>query len=255
MLKRFQEFSFLFEELAKRDFKKKYKRTVLGMFWSILSPLLTLMVMRIVFTTFFGTTIPHYTTYLFAGNIVYSYFTEATNSGMSALIANKDIFSKVNVPKYVFVFSANVSSFINFALMLLVFILFAVLDGIHFSLAILMLPFSVLCQLVFNVGMSLILSAAEMFFRDTVYLYHIFTLLLMYMSAIFYDVGAFPESFQRLFLLNPVYVYIKFLRLIIIEGTLPSAEYFLLCIFYATVVFALGMWVYKKYNNRFLYYV
>lgn len=255
MLQRFQEFSFLFQELAKRDFKKKYKRTVLGMLWSVLSPLLSLLVMRMVFTHFFGSAIPHYTTYLFAGNIVYSYFTEATNGGMSALVANKDIFSKVNLPKYLFVFSSNVSSFINFALTLAVFFLFAALDGVTFTWLFFMMLFSILCQLVFNVGMSLILSAAELFFRDTAYLYRVFTLLLMYLSAIFYDVATFPASVQRLFLINPIYVYIKFIRLIVIEGTLPSPEYFLLCVLYAGVALSLGLWIYKKYNNRFLYYV
>lgn len=255
MLQRFREFSFLFQELAKRDFKKKYKRTVLGMLWSVLSPLLSLLVMRMVFTHFFGSAIPHYTTYLFAGNIVYSYFTEATNGGMSALVANKDIFSKVNLPKYLFVFSSNVSSFINFALTLAVFFLFAALDGVTFTWLFFMILFSILCQLVFNVGMSLILSAAELFFRDTAYLYRVFTLLLMYLSAIFYDVATFPASVQRLFLINPIYVYIKFIRLIVIEGTLPSPEYFLLCVLYAGVALSLGLWIYKKYNNRFLYYV
>ena len=93
---------FLFEELVKRDFKKKYKRTVLGMVWSVLSPLLTLLVMRVVFTQFFGRTTAHYTTYLFAGNLIYSYFRESTSGGMTALAANANIFTKVNVPKYMF---------------------------------------------------------------------------------------------------------------------------------------------------------
>lgn len=255
MLQRFREFSFLFQELVKRDFKKKYKRTVLGMLWSILSPLLTLLVMRMVFTNFFGSSIPHYTTYLFAGNIVYSYFTESTNGGMYALVSNKDIFSKVNLPKYMFVFSSNMSSLINFALTLIVFFLFVAFDGIPFQLSFFMILFSILCQLVFNVGMSLILSAAELFFRDTSYLYNIFTLLLMYMSAVFYDVTTFPVNVQRLFLMNPIYVYIKFIRLIVIDGVLPSPEYFLLCVLYAGVAFSAGMWIYKKYNNRFLYYI
>ena len=89
---------FLFEELVKRDFKQKYKRTVLGMAWSILSPLLQLLVMRVVFTQFFGRAIAHYTTYLFCGNLVFSYFRDSTNGGMNSLMSNAHIFSKVNVP-------------------------------------------------------------------------------------------------------------------------------------------------------------
>ena len=128
MVQRIKEYQFLFEELTKRDFRKKYKRTILGVFWSVLSPLLTLFVMKIIFSRFFGHDIPHYTTYLFAGNIVFSYFTEATNGGMAALVSNKDIFSKVNMPKYMFVLSTNVSTLLNFALSLLVFFLFAAID-------------------------------------------------------------------------------------------------------------------------------
>ena len=85
MIKRLLQYRFLFEELVKRDFKKKYKRTVLGMAWSILSPLLTLLVMSLVFTQFFGRSTPHYTTYLFCGNLVFSYFSESTGQGMASV--------------------------------------------------------------------------------------------------------------------------------------------------------------------------
>ena len=101
---------FLCEELVKRDFKKKYKRTILGMGWSILSPLLSLLVMRIVFSHFFASNIAHYTTYLFCGNLLFSYFSESTRTGMGALMSNAGIFSKVNIPKYLFLLSKNTSS-------------------------------------------------------------------------------------------------------------------------------------------------
>jgi ABC-2 type transport system permease protein len=98
----FKKNEFLFSELVKRDFKKKYKRTYLGMLWSVLSPLLTLLVMSLVFTNFFGRTTPHYTIYLFCGNIVFSFFSDATNGGMGSLMSNSAIFTKINVPKYLF---------------------------------------------------------------------------------------------------------------------------------------------------------
>ena len=96
-LQRLKESQFLFEELVKRDYKKKYKRTILGMAWSILSPLLTLLIMRVVFTRFFGQGMTHYTTYLFCGNLVFSFFTESTSQGMTSLVGNAGIFTKVNV--------------------------------------------------------------------------------------------------------------------------------------------------------------
>ena len=102
------------KELVKRDFKKKYKGTVLGMAWSLLSPLLMLLVMRLVFTQFFGQNMAHYTTYLFCGNLVFNYFNESTSQGMQSLTGNAAIFTKVNVPKYLFLFSKNVQTLINF---------------------------------------------------------------------------------------------------------------------------------------------
>lgn len=255
MLQKFHEFRFLFEELTKRDFRKKYKRTTLGMLWSVLNPLLTLLIMRVVFTQFFGDTIPHYTTYLFAGNLVYSYFTEATNSGMYALINNKEIFSKVNLPKYMFVLSANTAAFINFLLTTCIFLVFAAVDGIPFTWNFLLLLAPILLVLMFNIGVSLILSAVNLFFQDTKYLYGIFTMLLMYLSAIFYQVESFPAAYQRLFLMNPVYVYIKFIRVLVMDGHLPSTLFMLLALFYALIVNVIGIAIYRKHNNRFLYYV
>ena len=106
MIQKMKRYQFLFEELVKRDFKKKYKRTVLGMAWSVLSPLLMLLVLRLVFTQFFGRGMDHYTTYLFCGNLVFSYFNESTSQGMTSLTGNASIFTKVNIPKYLFLFSS-----------------------------------------------------------------------------------------------------------------------------------------------------
>ena len=143
---------FLFSELVKRDFKQKYKRTVLGMDWSVLSPLLNLLVMSLVFTQFFGRNTPHYTIYLFCGNLVFSYYRESTNGGMNALMANAHIFTKVNVPKYLFLLSKNVSSLINFGLNLCVFFLFVLFDGISFGPHFLALLYPIICLVVFNLG-------------------------------------------------------------------------------------------------------
>ena len=105
MLEKLKRHQFLFEELVKRDFVKKYKRTILGMAWSILAPLLNLLIMWLVFSNFFGNNVEHYVIYLFAGQLIFSYFTDATNLGMNSLISNASIFTKVNVPKYLFLFS------------------------------------------------------------------------------------------------------------------------------------------------------
>lgn len=255
MLQKMKQYQFLFEELVKRDFKQKYKRTVLGMGWSILSPLLTLLVMKLVFTQLFGRNTPHYTTYLFAGNIVMSFFKESTRGGMNSLMSNARIFTKVNVPKYLFLLSKNVSVLVNFGLILCVFFLFAFLDNITFGLHMLSLVYPILCLLIFNIGVGLILSALFVFFRDTQYLYDVFLTLLTYLSAIFYTVDRFAAPAQRLFLLNPVYCYIRYFRLVVIDGIIPSPQYHGLCLFYAVAALMTGIRVYRKNDHKFLYYV
>ncbi|MBQ6249949.1 MAG: ABC transporter permease [Oscillospiraceae bacterium] len=255
MFKTFKTHHFLFEELVKRDFKKKYKRTVLGMAWSVLSPLLSLLVMRLVFTQFFGRNTPHYTTFLFCGNLVFSFFSESTNQGMTSLMGNAAIFTKVNVPKYLFLLAKNAQCLINFGLTLCVFFVFCVLDHITFTWRFILLLYPIACLVVLNLGIGLILSALFVFFRDMQYLWSVFTQLLMYMSAIFYSVDNFSPQIQRLFLANPVYVIIKYFRVIVLEGALLSWQYHLLMAAEALLVLALGCWMYKKYNHQFLYYV
>lgn len=255
MLEKLKRNQFLFEELVKRDFKKKYKRTVLGMLWSVLSPLLTLLVMRLVFTQFFGRSTPHYTTYLFCGNLIFSFFMESTGQGMSSLMGNAGIFTKVNVPKYLFLLSKNVQCLINFALTLCVFVLFCVLDNITFTWRWVMLLYPVCMLVCFNIGMGLILSALYVFFRDIQYLWGVFTRLLMYVSAIFYTIDKFTPAGQKAFLLNPVYLFISYFRQIVIDITIPDMQLHLLILVDTLIAVGIGCWMYKKYNHRFLYYV
>ena len=255
MFQTFKRYQFLFEELVKRDFKKKYKRTILGMGWSILSPLLMLLVMRLVFTQFFGRTMPHYTTYLFCGNLVFSFFNESTTQGMSALTSNAKIFTKVNVPKYLFLFSKNVQCLINFGLTLCVFFIFCIIDRITFTWRFILLIYPIGCLVVLNIGLGLILSALYVFFRDMAYLWRVCVQLLMYMSAIFYSVDNYSPQVQRVFLLNPVYVIIKYFRVVVINSSVLSPLYHLLMAAYALIALGIGCWIYKKYNHQFLYYV
>lgn len=255
MIQKLLRHKFLFEELVKRDFKKKYKRTVLGMAWSILSPLLMLLVMKLVFTGFFGRDMEHYTTYLFCGNLIFLYFDESTTQGMTSLMSNATIFTKVNVPKYLFLFSKNVQALINFGLTLLVFFLFCVLDGITFTWKFVMLLYPIGMLLLFNIGVGLILSALFVFFRDIQYLWSVFTRLLLYMSAIFYTLDGYSPLVQDLFYVNPVYTFISYFRKVVIHDVVPPLWHHLLILLYVGVVLAIGCRMYKKYNHRFLYYV
>ncbi len=251
----FLKYRFMFEELVKRDFKQKYKRSILGMGWSILSPLMTLLVMKVIFTEFFAKNIPHYTIYLFSGNLVLSYYKEATKNGMNCLVSNAKIFSKINVPKVLFLLSKNVSAMVNFLLTLVVYFMFCIFDGITFHPRMLMLWFPILGLLVLNIGVGLILSALFVFFRDVRYLYDVLLTLVTYVSAVFYSIDKFSVGMQRMFLLNPIYVYIKYFRVIVIDGKIPSLQYHGLCIFYALLFTLIGGFIYKKCDHRFLYYL
>lgn len=255
MLMKLKRHRFLFEELVKRDFAKKYKRTILGMAWSILSPLLNLIIMWLVFSNFFGNNVDHYVIYLFAGQLIFSYFTDATNLGMSSLVGNAGIFTKVNVPKYLFLLSQNVSSLINFGLTLLIFFTFVAIDGIPFTWKFIFLLYPIACLIMFNLGLGLILSALFVFFRDMQYLWGILTQLIMWMSAIFYTIDSYSYTVQCMFLLNPLYLYIRYFRKIVLDGEIPTPQFHILAAVFALAALVIGAVMYKKYNHEFLYYV
>ena len=245
---------FLFQQLVNRDFQHRYKGTMLGMAWSVLSPLCNLAVMLLVFGQLFGRNVDHYIIYLFSGNIIMSYYRESTNNGMASLLANARIILKINIPKYLFLLSSNISALINFGLTIGIYFFFCVVDGITFTPKMFMLPYSVVCLVVMNIGVGMILSALYVLFRDLKYLYGIFLTLLNYLSAIFYTVDRFPVAFQRLLLLNPVYVNILYWRTIVIDQTIPSLSYHLLMAFYSLLFLAIGSYCYKRLNHRFVYY-
>jgi ABC-2 type transport system permease protein len=252
---KFKKHQFLFEELVKRDFKQKYKRTVLGMGWSLLSPLIMLLIMRLVFTHFFGQGMAHYTTYLFCGTLLFGYFNDATTQGMTRLIANAEIFTKINIPKYLFLLSKNVQTLINFGLTLVIFVLLCLLDGVAFTWRWVLLLYPIGGMVLLNVGLGMVLSALFIFFRDVQYLWSIFTQLLMYLSAVFYTVEGYPVLVQRLFCLNPVYCFIRYFRVVVLDAAVPSPELHVLLAVYVLLALGVGAWIYRHYNHRFLYYV
>ena len=255
MISKFSKHLFLFQELVKRDFKQKYKGTVMGMAWSVLSPLLTLLVMKIIFTKLFSRG-EDYTTYLFSGTVFFNFYKEATKGGMTALTGNASIFTKINVPKYLFLLSKNVSAVINFGLTLVLFFIFVAIDKISFGWHFLWIGYPIVYLIFFNIGVGLILSAMYIFFRDTRYLYDVFVLLLHYCSAIFYYVDSYDNAIiEKLFNINPVYLAIKYVRLVVLDGHPPTLQYHLLMVAWAVFVLLVGGFIYKKYNHKFLYYV
>lgn len=235
--------------------KKKYKRTWLGIGWSVLSPLLMILVMTVVFCGIFGRNMPHYIIYVFSGQALFNYFSEATNEGMVALTNNAAIFTKVNVPKFLFLISKNVSATINFLIVMLIYLCFCLADGLVPTVRWLALIYPIASLTLFNMGMGLVLSAMFVIFKDVQYLYRIFTQMLVYLSVIFYTIDHFSESVQRLFFLNPVYSYIYYFRSVVLNDVLPPWWAQLICLGHAALVMIVGCIIYCKYNHKFLYYV
>ena len=252
---RWKQYNFLFTELVKRDFKRKYKRTVLGMVWSMLSPLMHLLVMVVIFTQFFGNNTPNFVIYVFCGMLVFAFFSESTSGGMESLLGNANIMTKVKVPKYLFLFSRNIATGINFLLTLCIFFIFVWLDQLPMGPRFLLLIYPIFTLMLFNIGTGLILSALYVFFKDIHYLYDIFLRLMMFMSAIFYPIDDFSLQTQRLFMLNPVFAHIHYFRLVVLHGLVPSINVHLVLFLYAFLSLSIGMWIYKKYNQKFIYYM
>lgn len=157
--KKYGQYEFLFSELVKRDFNKRYKRSVLGILWSMLAPLFQLLVMSFVFKRVFGHSMAHFTIYLFAGQLMFNFFKEATNNGMSSIISNAGIITKVTVPKYLFLISKVMAASINFVLTLGIFFVFVALDRISFTWKFIMLIYPIGCLFILIIGTGLILSA------------------------------------------------------------------------------------------------
>lgn len=244
---------FLLKQLIHRDFKSRYKRAVLGVLWSMLSPLLFFAAQAIVFSFLFDRG-EHYISYLITGNIVYHYFTDATTNSMFSLQSNGGIISKIKVDKQIFLFSRSISCLINFVLTLIIMFSIVAIDKMPFHWDFFLLIFPIACMFFLNMGLGYILSAMFVFFKDTQYLYNLFTRILLYFSAIFYRLDRFPDNFQQLFFINPVYCYIYYFRSIIIDNTIPSLFVHGLCIGFPIVFMLIGKLVYKLNDNRFAYY-
>ena len=253
-----KKYRFLIEQLVSRDFKVKYKRSVLGMAWSLLNPLLTTIVMVIVFSNFFGRTMSgiSYPAYLISGQILWNYFSEASNLSMSTMNANRNLINKIYVPKYIFPLTKCLFVGINFLLTLIPLYLVLIFTGTGLCWQHILLPYDYLCLFMFTLGMGLILSTGAVFLRDVTYLYGIVTQLWMYMTPLFWNMNMISDPLYLAILkLNPMYQFIEFNRTIMLYHTTPSWEQFVACAIWAIVVLFIGCVVFRKNQDKFVYYM
>ena len=253
-----KKYSFLLSELISRDFKVKYKRSVLGVFWSLLYPLLMMAVMAVVFSNVFKFSTPgvSYLSYLLIGLTYFNYFSEASNLAMSSVVANFSLINKVYMPKYIFPLSKCLFVGINFLLTLIPLYLVLIFTGTGINWYHLILPFSYICLFMFTLGMGLILSTVAVFFRDMFYVYGIIITIWTYLTPIMYDISIISNTvLQSIMKLNPMYQIINFARTIILYNTLPTLTQFIGCFLSGSLALLIGIFLFKKNQDKFIYYV
>jgi len=249
------KYSFLIKQLVSRDFKAKYKRSALGIGWSFLNPLLTMAVQFVVFSTLFSNGTKNYPVYLLSGIVFFNFFNEAVGMGMTSITGNAALLKKVYIPKYIFPVTRVLSSMINLGTSMIPLVLVMLLTGTWPKPSILLLVFDVICLLMFVIGMVLILSTSMTFFQDTQFLWGVFSMIWMYLTPLFYTENIIPEKLLTLYHMNPMYQYITFARICIIDGASPSPMAYVWCMLSAVVVLLLGVLVFKKNQDKFALYL
>ena len=242
-------------ELVLRDIKVKYKRSVLGFAWSILNPLLMMIVMSIVFSTIFRSDIKNFPMYLITGQVIFSFFSEATNSAMMSIIGNGGLIKKVYIPKYIFPLSKVMFSFSNMIFSLVAVIIVAIATKLPITPAILLFPLPLIYVFVFSLGIGLLLASYAVFFRDLLHLYGIILLIWTYLTPIFYPITILPPSIKLLLKFNPLYVFISNFREIVLYGNVPSLFSNLLCIAYAILALIIGTLAFRRTKDKFIFYI
>ena len=250
-----QKYRFLIKQLVDRDFKAKYKRSVLGVFWSFLNPLLNMAVQYVVFSNLFKFDIPNFPVYLLCGNVIFTYFSESCGMALTSIVGNASLITKVYVPKYIYPLTRILSSLINLLISMIPLIVVALISGLLPVPAYILSLYAFVCLALFCLGMGLFLSAAMVFFRDIQFLWNVLTTIWMYLTPIFYPISALPETAQRIVMMNPLYYYVTFVRTCIIGGMSPEPTMYAQCLLYAIVALVIGAWVFKRNQNKFVLYL
>lgn len=254
----YKKYSFLLKQLVVRDFKVKYKRSVLGVLWSLLYPVLTMVVMAIVFTNVFKFSTPgvNYLAYLMSGLVIFNYFSEASNLAMSSVVGNFSLINKVYMPKYIFPVSKCVFVGINFLLSLIPLYIVLLATGTGVNIYHLLLPYAYLCLFLFTLGLGLILSAVSVFLRDMFYIYSVILNLWTYLTPIMYDISIIDKPFLLGILkCNPMYWIVYFVRWIVLYHQVPGINVWIYCMIFGLGTLLIGIFVFKKNQDKFIYYV
>lgn len=254
---RFLAFDELLKQLIIRDVKLKYRRSYLGYLWSILNPLVMMLVLVTVFSNLFSRfDIPNYPLYLISGQILFGLMTEATNMSVGSIIGNAHLIKKTYVPKYIFTLSKVGSSFVNTLFSLGALFLVMIITGSDFSWYLLLIPIVLIQVFIFSLGIGMLLSASTVFFRDIQYLWGVFVSMWFYLTPIFYPLNIIPEQYQSVYkLVNPMYWYLEQFRDIVLYAKLPDFNSILMGGGLALFFLIIGSWYFNKKQDEFILYI
>ena len=230
----FFQYRDLLYNLVTRDIKVRYRKSFLGMLWTVLNPLLMMMVMTIVFSTLFKSSIENFPIYFLAGNLIFTLNSEITNNCTYAIIGNAPLLKKVYIPKYLFPFSKAGSAFLP---------------------TLLLLPIPIAYAFLFSLGLGLFLSAVTVYFRDIAYFYSVFLIAWNYFTPVFYPIDILPDFAKKLMQLNPLYHYIDYMRSLILRGTFPSLKENFVCLIMGILMLIVGTYVFYRKQDNFILYI
>jgi ABC-2 type transport system permease protein len=241
--------------LVARELKVRYRRSTIGFLWTMLQPLLMMLVFQVVFSHLFRFPIPDYSVYALAGILFWNFFSQSIVSSMNSLRGNAQLLQKLPVPKAVFPVATVISGVVNllFALVPMTAILLVTQHRLHPSL--LFLPVSILLATLFTLGAGLLLSPLAVFFSDTVELIGVLLTLLMYLTPLFYPMAALPDRVRWIVRFNPVRSILEVFRDPIYYGKVPPLSHLSVCLAIALVALVLGGWAFRKSSDRIPFYV
>ena len=261
----FLKYKYLLHNLISRDLKVKDRRSTLGLLWSVLNPLLMAIVISIVFQNFFKFAVPNFAVYYLTGSLIFNFMNEATSSAMVSIVGNAPLIKKVYIPKYIFPLEKVMFAFVNmlFSMIALVIMMGVTKLGIIGSAADLNISWTIvlffipmLYTLVFSLGLGLILAAVNVYFRDVGHLYSVWTMAWMYLTPIIYPMNVVEGTWaMNIIRLNPMYYFVTYFRDVVTNGTVPGLKTNLLCMGISLLFLVLGLWVFKKKQDRFILFI
>ena len=248
----YRQYEYLLKTLVLRDFRVKYKASMLGVIWSFLNPLMMTMVYHFVFSTIFRSSSNHFVVYLMSGIVLFNYFSDSTNLCMQSVVGNAGLITKVYMPKYILPVSKALSSAINMVISLIPLLIVMLLSGTGFHKSLLLIPFVLVMLILFCTGVGLILSTIMVYFRDIQFLWSVLLTILNFLSPIFYPESIIPARFQMIYHMNPLYQYLYFMRTVTIGGTSPTPVTFLYCMLSSAAALTVGLLVFRKNQSQFV---